>query len=307
MPALTFFKCSPGGNTTVLLVDTGLSPDQHEHVAGILLSPLHLHAEQVGFITLHKPSLRMAGGEFCVNGARSLGALLALQGLLIPNEDGMLCATVPVSGISSPVQLEVEALTCGLQRTLNSAAIVPLPSLCGELCTQLEEGIVLVRLPGISHVLLDAARHPLCGHWTEEAAALRVRFGLEKEPAVGCIWWQKARSGADVPTLAMKPVVWVRDLNSTCLESSCGSGAMACALMLRWQEKYQGQAPIQSADKTDVPVSYSLMQPSGIALTVSLLRHNDANYARVSGPVTMLAEGIVYLDSLNPPATNANP
>lgn len=299
MPALTFFKCSPGGNTTVLLVDTGLSPDQHEHVAGILLSPLHLHAEQVGFITLHKPSLRMAGGEFCVNATRSMGAVLALQGLLTHNEDGLLCATVPVSGISSPVRLEVQALPRGPQRTLDSAVIVPLPK--ENLCTQLEEGIVLVRLPGISHVLLDAARHPLCGHWKEEAAAVRARYHLEEECAVGCIWWQKPHSGANMPTLSMKPVVWVRDLNSTCLESSCGSGATACALMLHWQEQHHGQTMIQHAhEPAGLPVSYTLMQPSGIALNVSLLRHNSANYARISGPVTVFAEGIVYLDSLNP-------
>lgn len=306
MPALTFFKCSPGGNTTVLLVDTGLSSDQHEHVANTLLSPLHLHAEQVGFITLHKPSLRMAGGEFCVNAARSLGALLALQGLLSPNDEGVLCATVPVSGINSPVRLEVEALPCDAQRTLDSAVIVPLPE--KKLCTQLAEGIVLVRLPGISHLLIDAALHPLCGHWKEEAAALRARHHLEEECAVGCIWWQRPSCGADVSTVAMKPVVWVRDLNSTCLESSCGSGAMACALMLHWQEQHQehalGQPQVLGHGPADLPVSYSLMQPSGIALTVSLVRHNNLSYARISGPVTVFAEGIVYLDSLDPQGQN---
>lgn len=287
MPALTFFKCSPGGNPTLLLVDTGLSPQQQAHVGSILLDPMHLYAEQVGFITLHKPSLRMAGGEFCVNATRALGAVLALQGLLSARKDGTLCATVPVSGLDKAVQLEVEAPRSVVQRVLHTAVLVPLP--VGTTCLPLADGIVQVSLPGITHVLIDAAKHPLSSDWQQDAAAIRQRFALEQHAAVGCIWWSLGHAPLVGADLHMRPVVWVRGLQSACLESSCGSGAMACALML---QSLHG-SPLQEKER-----HYTIMQPSGIALTVSCLRQQHNDYIRVSGPVSIIAEGTVYVDSL---------
>lgn len=287
MPALTFFKCSPGGNPTLLLLDTGLQAAQQAHVAGLLLSPQHLYAEQVGFINLDAASLHMAGGEFCVNATRSLGAVLALQQRLHTKPDGTLTAAVQVSGMDRPVQLEVQAPTDPQQRTLEVAALVPLPA--PPLCEPLAEGIVLVRLPGIVHVLVDATLHPLSEHWQTEAASIRQRFDLEQHEAVGCIWWQGSAN-----SVSMKPIVWVRELASACFESSCGSGAMACALYLH-QQKTQGHKPSQRDAG-----HYSLLQPSGSALHISCLHGQHGVTVRISGPVTVLAEGTVYLDNLPP-------
>lgn len=281
MSALTFFKCSPGGNPTLLLLDTGLLPRQQEQVADILLNPLHLFAEQVGFITLESPSLRMAGGEFCVNATRSLGAVLALRGLLHPRPDGMLCCTVQVSGMDSPVQLEVEAPAHARQRILQVAALVPVPPAVS--CQPLASGIVLVRLPGIAHVLIDADEHPFSRHWQEDAARIRQRFALEQHDAVGCIWWQKQGE-----SLYMHPIVWVRTLQSACYESSCGSGAMACALMLQSVTL----CPLHKKDS-----HYTIMQPSGTALTLSCVQQEHFSSMRINGPVNVLAEGTVYIES----------
>ncbi|MEG2172822.1 MAG: hypothetical protein RRY29_06135 [Desulfovibrionaceae bacterium] len=287
MPTLSFFKCSPGGNPTLLLPAAGLSPCQQEYVANTLLNPLHLYAEQVGFIDLHTPSLRMAGGEFCVNATRSLGALLALHGLLRPRPnatDGMLYGTACISGLDSPIRLEVQPPQQPEQRCLQSAALVPLPnSVC---CQPLEPGINLVVLPGIAHILIDASQHPLSAQWQADAARLRQRFALEHHDAVGCIWWEKQGEA-----VRMRPIVWVRALHSACYESSCGSGAMACALLLH---------RLQSPPLPEKDARYTLWQPSGTALCVSYLPHTSC--MRIDGPVTLVAEGTVYIEGPLPQA-----
>lgn len=292
MPALTFFKCSPGGNPTLLLVDTGLSPSQQAHIGSLLLDPEHLYAEQVGFIRLHKPSLHMAGGEFCVNATRSLGAVLAAQGLLPARTDGTLYTTVSVSGLDEPVQIEVvpprsphRAAQCALQ----TAALVPLP--IGTNCVPLADGIMQVSLPGITHVLIDEAQHPLSPHWKKDAADIRQRFDLEHHAAVGCIWWKQQAKVPAGHNLQMQPIVWVRSLQSACFESSCGSGAIACALML--QKAHNSLLPEKECH-------YTILQPSGTALAVSCRQRQQGNFVRVSGPVSIIAEGTVYVDSLDP-------
>lgn len=286
MPALPFFKLSPGGNTTVLIADTSLSHTQQAACAPVFLNPLHLHAEQVGFIHTPTANLHMAGGEFCVNATRALGAVLARQGLLRLHK-GLLCGTARVSGMDTPIELEVvppvtqaqnaSALLC----TWDVTAVVALPH--QPTCQQLAPGMVLVRLPGIVHLIIDAHVHAFPHqHWEAEAARLRQRFELETQPAVGCIW---CHSSAD--KIHAHPVVWVRELNSTCYESACGSGALACALVLRQEQK---------ENLHNNSNYYSIMQPSGKILRVSCSDWGQGLHMRVGGPVSLIAEGTVYIE-----------
>lgn len=301
MPALTFFKCSPGGNPTLLLPDTGLSPAQQAHVAEVLLSPQHLHAEQVGFVTLSVPSLRMAGGEFCVNATRSLGAVLAAQNLVQTREDGIGHAAIQVSGMDTPIQVEIRPLSPVQQGTVHVTAIVPIRDM--PPCETLAEGIVLVRLQGIVHVLVDNTLHPLSADWQQDAARIRQRFDLEDYEAVGCIWWQHAG-----PAVSMQPIVWVRDLESACFESSCGSGAMAYALYR--QSVPTTQCANQHVAQQAAPYAeghYTLLQPSGVPLHICCQQGRQGHLGqqhgltvRISGPVSIVAEGTVYLDNLPP-------
>lgn len=295
MPALTFFKCSPGGNPTLLLPDTGLGPAQQAHVAETLLSPQHLYAEQVGFVNLRLPSLRMAGGEFCVNATRSLGAVLAAQNLLHTREDGVRHTSIQVSGMDAPIQVEVRPLTPLQQSIVHVTAIVPMSGM--PPCETLAEGIVLVRLQGIVHVLVDNTLHPLSADWQQDAARIRQRFELEQYEAVGCIWWQHAGQAVN-----MQPIVWVRDLGSACFESSCGSGSMAYALYRysRTADQHKGQ---QATDQA-APYAeghYTLLQPSGVPLHICCQQGQQHGLTvRISGPVSIVAEGTVYLDNLPP-------
>jgi len=295
MPALTFSKWSPGGNTTLLFPELGQRPAEQARIAALALDQACLGGEQAGFVNLPQKRLRMAGGEFCINASRSVGALLALaatgrcadqavlEGCAPPPraaENGEAAPDAPersdeiqVSGWQTPVRLR----TRGAAPFWQVEALLRLPD-CP--ITTVEGGAHLVRLPGICHLLLGTAAHPLPDDCHAAAAQLRQRLGLENEPAAGVIWWRECQG-----QLEMLPLVHVRDAGTTFLENACGSGALALALCL-------AQAGTRRA--------FSIMQPGGSALAVRLFTENGVAMAGVDGPVTLVARGNVWLPDAKP-------
>ena len=294
MPALTFSKWSPGGNTTLLFPDSGQRPAEQARLAALALDPSMLGGEQAGFVHLAQGTLRMAGGEFCVNASRAVGALLAHAAQGTSQEQGLLGRFAPgaaeaasaafsqyrerideiqVSGWHSPVRLH----TRGTAPIWQVEALLRLPA-CS--ITRVEEGAQLVRLPGICHLLLGGPAHPLPDDCYAAAAQLRQRYDLEKEPAAGVIWWRECQGQLD-----MLPLVHVRDADTTFLENACGSGALALALRLA---------------RTGTRRTFSIMQPGGSALDVRLFSENGAEMAGVDGPVALVARGKVWLPEPEP-------
>lgn len=285
MPVLTFSKWSPGGNTTLLFPDSGQRPAEQARLAALALDPAMLGGEQAGFVHLAQGRLRMAGGEFCVNASRAVGALLAytaqgispeqgvLEGLAQPACDAAAEAAertdeIQVSGWNSPVRLR----TRGAAPLWQVEALLRLPT-CS--ITTVEQGAHLVRLPGICHLLLGGPTHTLPDDCYAVAAQMRQRHNLESEPAVGVIWWRECQGQLD-----MLPLVHVRDADTTFLENACGSGALALALLLA---------------RSGTRRAFSIMQPGGSALDVRLFTENGAEMAGVDGPVALVARGKVWL------------
>ena len=288
MPALTFSKWSPGGNTTLLFPDSGQRPAEQARLASLALDPAMLGGEQAGFVHLSQGRLRMAGGEFCVNASRAVGALLAYTAQSATPEQGVLeglalglaqptgyAAEYPertdeihVSGWNSPVRLR----TRGLAPLWQVEALLRLPA-CS--ITTVEQGAHLVRLPGICHLLLGGPAHSLPEDCYAAAAQMRQRHHLENEPAAGVIWWRECQG-----QLEMLPLVHVRDAGTTFLENACGSGALALALRLA---------------RSGTRRAFSIMQPGGSALEVRLFTENGAEMAGVDGPVALVARGKVWL------------
>ena len=289
MPALTFSKWSPGGNTTLLFPDSGQRPAEQARLAALALDPAMLGGEQAGFVHLAQGKLRMAGGEFCVNASRAVGALLAYTAQGSSPEQGVLegLATdvaqpmgnaaaehaertdeIQVSGWNSPVRLR----TRGAAPLWQVEALLRLPA-CS--ITTVEQGAHLVRLPGICHLLLGGPAHSLPEDCYAAAAQMRQRHHLENEPAAGVIWWRECQG-----QLEMLPLVHVRDAGTTFLENACGSGALALALRLA---------------RSGTRRAFSIMQPGGSALEVRLFTENGAEMAGVDGPVALVARGKVWL------------
>ena len=291
MPALTFSKWSPGGNATLLFPAEGLRPAEQARLAATALDPANLGGEQAGFVDLRQKRLRMAGGEFCVNASRAVGALLAYtdtdsgpaQGILngvAPLVDAAVMRESPksdtpvrndeiqVSGWQTPVRLR----TRGTAPCWQVEALLRLPD-CP--IAAVDKGACLVRLPGISHLLLNGTEHPFPDDCHAVAAQLRQSHELESEPAAGVIWWRECQG-----QLEMLPLVHVRDAGTTYLESACGSGALALALCLA---RAGGRR------------SFSIMQPGGTALDVRLFSEGGTALAGVDGPVSLIARGKVWL------------
>ncbi|MBC7083025.1 MAG: hypothetical protein H5T95_05975 [Firmicutes bacterium] len=122
---LRFVKMNPTGNTTIFVLDPVPVPEQ-ARIAVTLMDPSVLGGEQVGFVSLSSEggppragparggpgpeiaaSLRMMGGEFCGNAARSLGAYLAYKhhpGLSW--EGDVARGFIRVSGAKDPIEVE---------------------------------------------------------------------------------------------------------------------------------------------------------------------------------------------------------
>lgn len=275
MGALSFTKWSPSGNTTLLFPADAVPGAQQAATAAQALTPHLLGGEQAGFCQLRERRLRMAGGEFCVNATRAFGALLALEEARASRqEEGArhdapreYVFSVQVSGWQGPVGVRVRG---GLPEW-HVAADLELPACPVQ---QPAPGVTLVRLPGIAHLLLDE-RHVFPEDFLAASALLRREYELAALPASGVVWWRQVQH-----QLEMFPVVHVRDAGTTCLENACGSGALALGLRL---------CPAGARRV------FTILQPGGEPLTVTVDRQDGAMQATVEGPVRLVAEGRLWL------------
>lgn len=271
--ALRFYKVSPGGNPTILVLDP-VSHLERPKVANILMNRNHLQAEQVGFLNLAVRPVRldMMGGEFCGNACRATAAVMAREGVGLKPVEGSLVGRLSVSGADHDIEVRVdpEGGVCWTEMPLSEML------LDGSAVRLLEPGIGLVSLPGITHLLLDEAMHPFPADYTTSSARLRKRFDLDAE-AVGCIWYHFA------PICAIKPVVWVRATDSTHHETGCGSGSLALSLFLG-----RGQ---------NFPMMRRVLQPSGHQMGVCIDSGDPAPRAWIYGQVDVIARGETFLIS----------
>lgn len=275
MRALPFTKWSPSGNTTLLFPAESVTGAQQAATASQALMPHLLGGEQAGFCHPRERRLRMAGGEFCVNATRAFGALLALEEERTARQAGTphheevreLAFEVQVSGWQGPVGVRVR----GSLPEWQVAADLELPACPMQ---QPAPGVTLVRLPGIAHLLLDE-RHVFPEDFLAASALLRREYELAALPASGVVWWRQVQH-----QLEMFPVVHVRDAGTTCLENACGSGALALGLRL---------CPAGARRV------FTILQPGGEPLEVTVDRQGGAVRATVDGPVRLVAEGRLWL------------
>ena len=278
MRVLPFTKYSPCGNTTILVRESSLSPADRARVAAEIIAPGHLEAEQAGYVDTAAPvpRLDMMGGEFCVNATRAFAALLAEERKL-SSESGGLGGIVSVSGMPERLRVRVRRLAA---HRFESAVLLDLPQ--APPLENVAPGMYLVRVPGIAHLVLDAAAHPLPADKDRDTAALFARFGLLGEDAAGCIWLHREPSG-----LRITPFVWVRGTGTTYAETACGSGTLAASIVCRGVYGDGGEL--------------SLMQPGGEPLRVvpDGSAYPGGWAAWVGGPVRRIARGDVFVECLD--------
>lgn len=272
--SIPFYKLSPGGNTTLLVPAAAVPADRRAAVAAELMDSLHLGAEQVGFIDpdAAMPSIAMMGGEFCGNACRCLAALVVMLADDAP-QTWPVRGELRSSGAAAPVAWRVRPCA-GETGGMDAAVCV---DLTGAVISGLAPGLTRVDMPGIVHLLLDENLHPQPVDPAAEAAAWRARLNLDKHAAVGCIRHAPLIAGEQY----IAPLVWVRDTNSSCPETACGSGSLALALA------------VHSANGK---VKMDVRQPSGEYISVELETETGlVPRAWIGGPVRLIARGKAYL------------
>ena len=245
----TVVMANPAGNRTAI-VRSGVPKADRQKVAEAIMADPALKAEQVGFETrpLYGGSLgrlEMAGGEFCGNAARSFGYLLC-------TEREIDHCKIEISGTRE--KLEV---ICDLERE-TAAAQMPMPDLIEMAGDEADQLYPIVISRGISHMICQDREF-------DEAFARRMidKFG-KKYSAFGVMF-----VSGDVLT----PVVYVKEPESICLESSCGSGSLAAAWFL-------------TRNKEDGFHSYSFEQPGG-TITVNMAKRQGRYAGTIGGKIAL--------------------
>ncbi len=281
MPMVPFYKVSPSGNMTILLEETPYTQKASHGISGEIISSQHLGGEQVAFIELKKGILRMAGGEFCANATRALGLVMAMQECAL-QPGCQWHGSIQTSGFKEPLAVtvkmpEIDKIGHGHDVSLR------IPILKAPAIQELAKGVVLVTLPGISHLLIDAELYPFSPqHWQESAQTFRQKFDLEQIPAVGCLWWRAIKGTQSqnlLCALHMHPVVLVKNPYSLYYENACGSGTLALGL---WLQQQSGKE------------QFYVRQPGGY-LTLSFHVQQGVLMADLGGPVHLVAQGEAYL------------
>lgn len=204
-----------GGNPTAVGV-TEVAQDRqwYEKAGQMVMQRLTDRAvEQVGFLNVGAAHFEMAGGEFCGNGARAAGFLLAD---LKEAEGGV---TFSCSGYDGPI-------TVTFTKDRESAKVrgsFPNLVLLKTTVSLTDYGrAVVVDMGGIVHVVIEA---PMPKQYVSVQAAIINELQLTDRDAVGVCWVTTTKESL----LCLNPVVWVRSINTCFFESSCGSGSIAAA------------------------------------------------------------------------------
>lgn len=252
---------NPAGNITIFVLDP-FPRSQYQTVAGQLLAMEALHGEQVAFIT-GPDSMEMCGLEFCGNASRSFALLKAKKEGLT----GHGIMDISVSGCSQRLQVVVDTsnnytkIKMPLPR--NVAAPDAMETAGTDTLCSLMEGARIVDMDGIMHVVV------------RDKAPTRENFEVIKgyindrydPPAMGVMFYDTA-SGR------LTPVVYVKDVDTTYFEGSCGSGSTAVAAAF-CQEERTGT------------FSFTLPQPAGTITATCEKAHGSLKAVYIEGPVQL--------------------
>jgi diaminopimelate epimerase len=183
----------------------------------------------------------MAGGEFCGNGTRSFACLLKKWN---PESSNFFFY---VSGYPAKVEAHVNYL--GEGRYFCEAFFDSMKARV-EKKNFKGKSVAVVDMGGIIHIIVEEKAFPF-EQVNFSANMKEIKDGLNVDgEAVGVLWVNKEGN-----KIEMKPVVWVKEIDTCFYETSCGSGSLAVAF----------------ANQKSVKVR----QPSGKDITINLQENGD--------------------------------
>ncbi len=251
------------GNITIFVLDY-FDRSQYQTVATQLLDMEALGGEQVAFVT-GEASMEMCGLEFCGNASRSFALMLAKERQI----EGTAKIQIQVSGCNEVLGVDVDPSN-------NYTRIkMPLPvSVIHLENTGIDflEYACLVDLDGIMHVVLTDVDA------TEENFVLVKDYinATYQPPAMGVMFYDTEKN-------FLTPVVYVRDVDTTYFEGSCGTGSTAVATAFTTEEK-------------SGTFQFELVQPAGTIIATIEKAHGEIKNIYIQGPIVLHDVQEVFID-----------
>lgn len=228
----------------------GLDNLDKRKIINNLLMKKYSFIEQVGFINTKKYELIMAGGEFCGNATRC-----AIKYYLNGKEGSI---KIKVSGVP-------KKLLGGID---NNNVWVDMPIIKGvyqKSVKIINKTGMIIKLYGITHVVIE---EKVSNKGIKEYAYnILKEYNLLNEKAAGVMFIQKEKNN-----IILKPVVYVRDINTLFYETACGSGTTAVG--------------IYETIKYNCDIDIDIIQPSKKIINVKTKKKNNKILnVRISGEV----------------------
>ena len=233
---------NPTENYTILVL-TDVPLDEYEKVAKELLKE-EKKAEQVGFLKMNANEevfLRMAGDEFCGNATMSAAVYYCMK-----NNIKKKVVAVNVYGINNLINVQVE-----MKDNDEWEGIVEMPKVKEIKDVTFEEGETLpvVFMDGIAHIIVTKGSDELDATYEKNIKldVIKKRCEFLNVPALGVMLYEIDKS-------TLRPLVYVRQVNTLYWENSCASGTAALGYYLD--------------SKSENPIKVSVTQACGKELEV---------------------------------------
>ncbi len=244
----------PSGNPTALVI--GLNNLDNRKSINDELMKKYDFVEQVGFINTKKYELIMAGGEFCGNATRC-----AIKYYLNGKEGNI---KIKVSGVP-------RKLLGGIDKDNN--VWVNMPIIKGDYQKSVKvinKTRMIIKLYGITHVVIE---EKVSNKGIKEYTYnILKEYDLLNEEASGVMFINKNNN-----VINLKPIVYVRDINTLFYETACGSGTTAVG--------------IYESIKNKQDIDINILQPSKKLINVKTkINNNKLMNVRISGEVTEYLE-----------------
>lgn len=234
----------PAGNPTALVWDENFTNKDKININAQILEK-HKFVEQVGFID-ENFSLSMAGGEVCVNAIRSAAFCF--------------CKEFGIKSVD--INMNSQIYNCGIDE--NGIYVKSKFSPKFEVIN-LDELNILVNLGDISHIVnFENLKFILDDEYKNFAFSKLKERNLISLKACGFINLTQ--------NFSIKPVVFVRDIDTLFYESACGSGSIAASVALNL--------------RGEILDFYRITQPSGKDLIVKIYKKDEIfDSFKISGEV----------------------
>ncbi|MDR0879778.1 MAG: hypothetical protein LBN09_03630 [Clostridioides sp.] len=300
---ISYYIYIPSGNDTALVEGNGFDEVEKKFINDRIMEK-HTNIEQVGFLEQNENRLEMAGGEFCANASRCAAHyyLKGRKGELNINVSGL--EGEMIAGIDDDGDVWCKGLIKSGEKIEKAV-------------TKLDRGVYKISLEGITHLVVENANllkearleeeekeeaqeeteesqkeaqskgsEPIDKHTKkysnedsnekikELAVKLIDKYFVSDPNAIGVMF---VTSTGDV--IDMKPVVWVKKIDTLFYETACSSGSIAVAIYKSFVEN--------SSQKLNI------LQPSGQWIMAETeLKDGRITDTRISGVIS--TDGIRY-------------